>query len=98
MAKQQDDRTTLDLFAEEKRPGRPKTNPLPRELQLKINKRNQLKRDKANGLRRVELKVDVALLDQLNQLAEAQNISRADLIQMLLKQHVDAQTVLPRQD
>jgi len=96
MAKQQDDRTTLDLFAEEKRPGRPKTNPLPRELQLKINKRNQLKRDKANGLRRVELKVDVALLDQLNQLAEAQNISRADLIQMLLKQHVDAQTVLPR--
>ncbi len=98
MAKQQDDRTTLDLFAEEKRPGRPKTNPLPRELQLKINKRNQLKRDKANGLRRVELKVDVALLDQLNQLAEAQNISRADLIQMLLKQHVDAQTVLPQQD
>ncbi len=74
------------------------THPLPRELQLKINKRNQLKRDKANGLRRVELKVDVALLDQLNQLAEAQNISRADLIQMLLKQHVDAQTVLPRQD
>ena len=98
MAKQQDDRTTLGLFAEEKRPGRPKSNPLPRELQLKINKRNQLKRDKANGLRRVELKVDVALLDQLNQLAEAQNISRADLIQMLLKQHVDAQTVLPRQD
>ncbi|MFC3914453.1 LexA regulated protein [Pseudaeromonas sharmana] len=98
MAKQQDDRTTLDLFAEEKRPGRPKTNPLSRELQLKINKRNQLKRDKANGLRRVELKVDVALLDRLNELAEANNVSRADLIQMLLRQHVEAQTMQQQQD
>lgn len=43
MAKEQTDRTTRDLFADELRPGRPKTNPLSRHEQLKINKRNQLK-------------------------------------------------------
>ncbi|GAA4498143.1 LexA regulated protein [Pseudaeromonas paramecii] len=90
MAKQQSDRTTLDLFADEKRPGRPKTNPLPRDLQLKINKRNQLKRDKEKGFRRVELKLDASTLDHLNQLAKAQQISRADLIQWLIKQHIDS--------
>ncbi|KNC65260.1 LexA regulated protein, partial [Pseudoalteromonas rubra] len=37
MAKSELDRTTIDLFENEKRPGRPKTNPLPREMQLKIN-------------------------------------------------------------
>ncbi|WP_376753338.1 LexA regulated protein, partial [Enterobacter soli] len=46
MAKEQTDRTTIDLFANERRPGRPKTNPLSRDEQLRINKRNQLKRDK----------------------------------------------------
>ena len=93
MAKHQEDRTTLDLFAEEKRPGRPKTNPLPPALQLKVNKRNQLKRDKANGLRRVELKVEAELLEQLNELARRQNLSRADLIQLVLKQHIETETV-----
>ena len=34
MAKEQTDRTTLDLFAHERRPGRPKTNPLSRDEQL----------------------------------------------------------------
>ncbi len=95
MAKHQEDRTTLDLFAEEKRPGRPKTNPLPRPLQLKVNKRNQLKRDKAKGLRRVELKLEVELLELLNQLAEQHDMSRAEMIQMLLKQHLVAQEVVP---
>ncbi len=90
MAKQQADRTTLDLFANEKRPGRPKTNPLPREAQLKINKRNQLKRDRENGLKRVELKVEADLLERLNQLAARQNVSRAELIQSILKQQMDA--------
>ena len=36
MAKEQTDRTTLDLFAHERRPGRPKTNPLKR-VELKLN-------------------------------------------------------------
>ncbi|ORM66573.1 LexA regulated protein [Pantoea rwandensis] len=87
MAKEQTDRTTLDLFADERRPGRPKTSPLTRDQQLRINKRNQLKRDKVRGLRRVELKMSSEAVDALNTLAEQQNISRSELIeQMLLAQ------------
>ncbi|SQA96756.1 LexA regulated protein [Cedecea neteri] len=74
MAKEQTDRTTLDLFADERRPGRPKTNPLSRDEQLRINKRNQLKRDKVRGLKRVELKLNNDAVDALNQLADARNI------------------------
>lgn len=89
MAKQDSDRTTLDLFADERRPGRPKTNPLPREAQLKLNKRNQLKRDRARGLSRIELKVDREMLDKLNLLAAELQLSRADLIQTLLLQQLE---------
>ncbi|MCE2593470.1 LexA regulated protein [Motilimonas cestriensis] len=88
MAKELTDRTTIDLFSEEKRPGRPKTNPLSREQQLKINKRNQIKRDKAKGLRRVELKVEQQLFEQLNDLALQQNISRSELIVYILEQQL----------
>lgn len=91
MAKHHSDRTTLDLFADEKRPGRPKTNPHPRDLQLKINKRNQLKRDKDKGLHRVELKLDAESLDDLNQLADARGISRSELIQELVREYVSTQ-------
>ncbi|MEG2830824.1 MAG: LexA regulated protein, partial [Edwardsiella sp. (in: enterobacteria)] len=85
--KEQTDRTTLDLFAEERRPGRPKTNPLSREEQLRINKRNQLRRDRVKGLRRVELKMNEEAVDLLNRLAQERNISRSELIeQMLLSQ------------
>ncbi len=90
MAKHQSDRITLDLFADEKRPGRPKTNPHPRDLQLKINKRNQLKRDKEKGLHRVELKLDAEILNDLNHLADARAMSRAELIQELVQQYVSA--------
>ena len=83
MAKEQTDRTTLDLFANERRPGRPKTNPLSRDEQLRINKRNQLKRDKVRGLR-VELKLNADAVDALNELAEARNMSRSDLIEEML--------------
>ena len=88
MAKQDEDTTTLDLFSDERRPGRPKTNPLPRQAQLKLNKRNQLKRDRARGLSRIELKVDQAMLDKLNLLATELQLSRADLIQALLLQQL----------
>ncbi|MGO5000158.1 LexA regulated protein [Oceanisphaera sp. W20_SRM_FM3] len=88
MAKQDEDTTTLDLFDDERRPGRPKTNPLPRQAQLKLNKRNQLKRDRARGLSRIELKVDQAMLDKLNLLATELQLSRADLIQALLLQQL----------
>ena len=85
MAKEQTDRTTLDLFAHERRPGRPKTNPLSRDEQLRINKRNQLKRDKVRGLKRVELK-----LKALNELAESRNMSRSELIEEMLMQQLEA--------
>jgi hypothetical protein len=87
MAKEQTDRTTLDLFAHERRPGRPKTNPLSRDEQLRINKRNQLKRDKVRGLKRVELKLNAEAVDEL---AESRNMSRSELIEEMLMQQLAA--------
>ncbi|MDW8846130.1 LexA regulated protein [Erwinia sp. P7711] len=84
MAKENTDRTTIDLFADDRRPGRPKTNPLTRDEQLRINKRNQLKRDKVRGLKRVELKMNSDAVDALNQLAEQRNISRGELIEEMV--------------
>lgn len=84
MAKQATDLTTIDLFCEEKRPGRPKTNPLPRESQVRINKRNQVKRDKINGLKRVEFKIHQSIYEQLDELAKEQRISRSELIESIL--------------
>jgi hypothetical protein len=84
MAKEQQDRTTIDLFSDERRPGRPKTSMLTREMQLRINKRNQLKRDRHKGLKRVELKLSEDAVELLNQLANEQNISRSELIESML--------------
>ena len=89
MAKEQTDRTTLDLFAHERRPGRPKTNPLSRDEQLRINKRNQLKR-KVRGLKRVELKLNAEAVEALNELAESRNMSRSELIEEMLMQQLAA--------
>ncbi|TEW54437.1 LexA regulated protein [Psychromonas sp. RZ22] len=84
MAKESFDRITSDLFANEVRPGRPKSNPHSRQVQLKLNKQKQTLRDKKNGLKRIELKVDSMLFEKLNKLADAQEISRAELINKLL--------------
>jgi len=84
MAKEIADLTTIDLFSDEKRPGRPKTNPHPRDVQIKINKRNQVKRDKNKGLKRVEFKIHLSLFEQLDKLAKDQGISRSELIESLL--------------
>tara|TARA_R110002126_G_scaffold38993_19_gene116053 strand:- start:6813 stop:7085 length:273 start_codon:yes stop_codon:yes gene_type:complete len=86
MAKIANDRTTIDLFAADKRPGRPKTNPLPREEQLKLNKRNQIKRDRNNGLKRIECKVSAQLYEALSQAATKANMTRSNLIEQLLQQ------------
>lgn len=88
MAKEHTDRTTLDLFADLRRPGRPKTSLLSRDEQLKVNKRNQLRRDRVKGLRRVELKLNAEAVEILNQLAEQQNISRSELIENILLQQL----------
>ncbi|MDF0535645.1 LexA regulated protein [Shewanella yunxiaonensis] len=89
MAKESSDRTTIDLFASEKRRGRPRSNPLPREQQLRVNKRNQVKRDKEKGLKRIELKVSQDLYDALNEKASASNISRSQLIEQVLQQSIE---------
>ena len=86
MAKIATDRTTIDLFAQEKRPGRPKTNPLPREEQLKLNKRNQIKRDRSKGLKRIEFKVSDQLYAALSQQAEQADMTRSAYIEHILTQ------------
>ncbi|MCL1077499.1 LexA regulated protein [Parashewanella spongiae] len=90
MAKEQADRTTIDLFATEKRRGRPRSNPLSRDEQLRVNKRNQILRDKANGLKRVELKVSQNLYDALTEQASANKISRSQLIESMLLAHFES--------
>ncbi|MFM2483850.1 LexA regulated protein [Celerinatantimonas yamalensis] len=95
MAKQNTDRTTIDLFADEKRSGRPKTNPLPRKEQLRVNKRNQLRRDRQKGMKRIELKVGNDLFDALNGIAQEQGISRSELIEQILIEHVAVLTTEP---
>ena len=84
MAKETTDLTTIDLFQYDKRPGRPKTNPNSRSVQIKLNKRNQVKRDKSNGLKRVEFKIHHSLFEALEQLAKTQQVSRSELIEALL--------------
>lgn len=84
MAKELTDLTTIDLFSDDKRPGRPKTSPHPRNIQIKLNKRKQVKRDKTKGLKRVEFKIHHSLFEQLEILAKNNNISRSKLIESLL--------------
>ena len=89
MAKETCDRVTHDLFANEIRLGRPKSNPNSRQVQLKINKKKQTLRDKQKGLKRIELKVENNLYEQLNTLSKKQNISRAALINKLLHAQIN---------
>jgi len=86
MAKIATDRTTIDLFAQEKRPGRPKTNPLPREEQLKLNKRNQIRRDRSKGLKRIEFKVSDELYTALSKEAGKADMTRSAYIEHILTQ------------
>ncbi|MDU3717319.1 MAG: LexA regulated protein [Klebsiella michiganensis] len=60
------------------------------QKQLRINKRNQLKRDKSRGLKRVELKLNADAVDALNELAEARNMNRSDLIEEMLMNQLAA--------
>jgi len=98
MAKEAADLTTIDLFSDEKRPGRPKTNPHSRSVQVKINKRNQVKRDKNNGLKRVEFKIHTSLFEQLDQLAKEQGIARGELIESILSKALSADGDVTKQD
>ncbi len=55
-----------------------------------LNKRNQLKRDKVRGLKRVELKLNAEAVEALNELAESRNMSRSELIEEMLMQQLAA--------
>ncbi|RUO43330.1 LexA regulated protein [Idiomarina aquatica] len=85
MAKANNDKVTIDLFVDQPRRGRPRTNPLPRSEQLRINKRKQLLRDKQQGKKRIELKTDRQLHQQLTDLAESLNCSRGELVEAVVK-------------
>ncbi|MGQ0285911.1 LexA regulated protein [Pasteurellaceae bacterium 22721_9_1] len=91
MAKQDADCITLDLFADQRRVGRPRTNPLSREQQIRVNKRNQLRRDRSSGLKRVELKLHLELVQQLEELASINNISRSEMIENILQDYFNIQ-------
>lgn len=93
MAKEVTDLTTIDLFSDEKRPGRPKTNPHSRSMQVKINKRNQVKRDKNNGLKRIEFKLHQDVFERLDVLAKDKGVSRSELIEALLVQSLNTNNI-----
>lgn len=82
------DRTTQDLFNTDIRLGRPRSNPLPRNEQLRQNKRMQVKRDNAKGIKRIELKVAGDLLSRLNDEAQQAGINRSLLIERLIRQQL----------
>ncbi|MFY1027264.1 LexA family transcriptional regulator [Actinobacillus seminis] len=91
MAKQDADCITLDLFANTPKVGRPKTSPLTREQQIRVNKRNQLRRDKSSGLKRIELKLHLELVQKLEAQASKQGTSRAELIENILQHYFSVQ-------
>lgn len=93
MAKQDSDCITLDLFENLPKVGRPRSNPLSREQQIRINKRNQLKRDRSSGLRRVELKLHDGLVQALEARAVESGKSRGQLIESILTQYLNGDSV-----
>jgi hypothetical protein len=76
MAKASSDRNTIDLFG--KSPGRPRSQPLTRKDQLKINKRAQREKEKAQGLKRLELLIEQEVLEKLDQLCDLKGLKRAE--------------------
>lgn len=92
MAKQDADCITPDLFASVPKVGRPRTNPLSREQQVRINKRNQLRRDRSFGLKRVELKLHTDLVQSLEKEAAQRGITRGQLIENILNRYFSGNT------
>lgn len=80
------DRSTIDMFVALR--GRPKTNPYPRDEQLRINKRDQRTRDKEAGLKRVELKLTESLIEQLDEIARIKKLHRGAIIEALIEQQL----------
>jgi metal-responsive CopG/Arc/MetJ family transcriptional regulator len=62
-------------------------------VQVKINKRNQVKRDKNNGLKRIEFKLHQDVFERLDDLAKDKGVSRSELIEALLVQSLDTNDI-----
>lgn len=80
MSTQLEDRTTIDMFSRPER-GRPKTSPYDRSTQLKLSKRLQRNRDKHKGMRRVEVKLNIDMVEVLDTLATELGLTRAEVIE-----------------
>ena len=80
MSIQSEDRTTIDMFSRPER-GRPKTSPYDRNTQLKLSKRLQRHRDKHQGMRRIEVKLNSDIVEILDNLAKGMGLSRAEVIE-----------------
>ncbi|GGN26730.1 MULTISPECIES: LexA regulated protein [Marinomonas] len=94
MAKASSDRNTIDLFG--KSPGRPRTQPLTRKDQLKLNKRAQREKEKAQGLKRLELIVEQDIIDKLDELCELNGIKRAEWLTLqITKSLAKSKTIRP---
>ena len=89
MGVQLEDRTTIDMFEERQR-GRPRSNPYPREVQLRVNKRTQRVRDKEKGLRRLEVKMPQDLIELLDEYAASQDCTRAEVVEMSVSDWLEA--------
>ena len=90
MGVQLEDRTTIDMFTPKSK-GRPRSNPYPREVQLRINKREQRLRDKDKGMRRMEVKMPKELVDHLDDYAKDRQCTRAELVELCIQQWLDTQ-------
>jgi hypothetical protein len=85
MGVQLEDRTTIDMFRERQK-GRPRSNPYPRDVQLRINKREQRTRDKHNGMRRMEVKMPKELVERLDQYAQEHECTRTEVVELSIKE------------
>jgi hypothetical protein len=83
MGVQVEDRTTIDMFKETQK-GRPRSNPYPREVQIRINKRVQRMRDKHKGMRRMEVKMPTELVEQLDEYAKQQECTRTEVVELCI--------------
>ncbi|WP_396586831.1 LexA regulated protein [Bermanella sp. R86510] len=81
MGVQLEDRTTIDMFTARAK-GRPRSNPYPRDVQIRINKRLQRERDRNKGMRRMEVKIPSALVEQLDQFAKEQACTRTEAVEL----------------
>ncbi len=85
MGIQLEDRTTLDMFSKGQK-GRPRSNPYPRDVQLRINKRVQRVRDKDNGMRRMEVKLPEELVAKLDQYARQHGCTRTEAVELSISE------------